>query len=58
MHLPLLGEVPLDPRVRESGDTGRPTAIAHPDSPAGVAFRTIAEAIAEAVEAAPAGARE
>jgi ATP-binding protein involved in chromosome partitioning len=58
MHLPLLGEVPLDPLVREAGDAGRPTAIAHPESPAGIAFRTIAESIADAVEAAPAGAAE
>ena len=58
MHLPLLGEVPLDPLVREAGDLGRPTAIAHPQSPAGIAFRAIAEAITDAVEAAPAGASE
>ncbi|HEX6308582.1 MAG TPA: Mrp/NBP35 family ATP-binding protein [Longimicrobiales bacterium] len=56
MHLPLLGEVPLDPRVRAAGDEGRPTALAHPESPAGHAFRAIAESIADAVEAAPAGA--
>ena len=56
MHLPLLGEVPLDPRVREAGDAGRPTALAQPDSPAGTAFRAIADSILEVVEAAPAGA--
>ena len=58
MHLPLLGGVPLDPRVREAGDEGRPTTIAHPESPAGIAFRAIAESITDAVEAAPAGAGE
>ncbi|MGH7449456.1 MAG: P-loop NTPase [Longimicrobiales bacterium] len=57
MHLPLLGVVPLDPRVREGGDEGRPTAIAHPDSASGLAFRAIADSIVDAVEAAPAGAR-
>jgi ATP-binding protein involved in chromosome partitioning len=56
MHLPLIGEVPLDPRVREAGDAGTPTAIALPDSPAGVAFREIAARVVEAVEAATAGA--
>jgi ATP-binding protein involved in chromosome partitioning len=56
MHLPLLGEVPLDPRVREAGDAGRPTALALPDSPAGVAFHALADAIVEAVEAAAATA--
>jgi ATP-binding protein involved in chromosome partitioning len=52
MHLPLIGEVPLDPRVREAGDVGTPTAVAEPDSPAGAAFRVIAERVREAVEAA------
>jgi ATP-binding protein involved in chromosome partitioning len=56
MHLPLLGEVPLDPQVRQAGDSGTPTALASPDSPAGVAFRTIAERVVEAVEASPAAA--
>lgn len=50
MHVPFLGEVPLDPRVREAGDTGQPTTIALPDSPAGSAFREIAERVAAAVE--------
>ncbi|HSJ24770.1 MAG TPA: Mrp/NBP35 family ATP-binding protein [Longimicrobiales bacterium] len=50
MHLPLLGSVPLDPRVREAGDVGTPTTIAAPDSPAGAAFRAVAERIVEAVE--------
>jgi ATP-binding protein involved in chromosome partitioning len=57
MHLPLLGEVPLDPRVREAGDVGTPTSVALPDSPAGAAFRAIAARIIDAVEgvSAPAG---
>jgi ATP-binding protein involved in chromosome partitioning len=50
MHLPLLGTVPLDPRVREAGDAGTPTTIALPDSPAGAAFREVADRIVEAVE--------
>jgi ATP-binding protein involved in chromosome partitioning len=54
MHLPLLCEVPLDPRVREAGDAGTPTALAHPDSPAGVAFRDMAERVVAAVEEAAA----
>jgi ATP-binding protein involved in chromosome partitioning len=57
MHVPLLGEIPLDPRVREAGDMGEPTALALPDSPAGAAFRSVADAIMEAVETAAAGAR-
>jgi ATP-binding protein involved in chromosome partitioning len=56
MHLPLIGQVPLDPRVREAGDAGTPTTIALPESPAGVAFREIAARILESVETATAGA--
>ena len=52
MHLPLLGEVPLDPAVRQASDEGLPTTIAAPDSPAGRAFAGIAERI---MTAAPAG---
>ncbi len=51
MHLPLLGEVPLDGEVRRAGDEGRPTAIAAPDSPAGRAFAEIADRVLAAVEA-------
>jgi ATP-binding protein involved in chromosome partitioning len=56
MHLQLIGVVPLDPRVREGGDAGQPTALALPDSPAGTAFRAIADRVVEAVEAATAAA--
>jgi ATP-binding protein involved in chromosome partitioning len=28
--LPLLGQIPLDPRVQEGGDTGRPIVVAAP----------------------------
>jgi ATP-binding protein involved in chromosome partitioning len=52
MHLPYLGEVPLDVQVREAGDAGVPTTISAPNSPAGRAFRDIAERVAAAVEGA------
>ncbi|HEX6938499.1 MAG TPA: Mrp/NBP35 family ATP-binding protein [Longimicrobiales bacterium] len=56
MHVELLGEIPLDPGVREASDAGRPTAIAAPDSPSGRAFADIAARLAAAIEAgAPAG---
>ncbi|HEY0673912.1 MAG TPA: Mrp/NBP35 family ATP-binding protein, partial [Longimicrobiales bacterium] len=35
MHVPFLGQIPLDPQVRESGDTGTPTALSAGESPAG-----------------------
>ncbi len=56
MHIPVLGEVPLDPQVREAGDAGRPTALATPDSPAGREFLAIADRVIALVEGVPAGA--
>lgn len=41
--VPLLGQVPLDVKVREAGDEGVPVAIGEPDSPAGAAFNAIAD---------------
>ncbi|MBW0010540.1 MAG: Mrp/NBP35 family ATP-binding protein [Pseudonocardiales bacterium] len=39
----LLGQVPLDPRLRETGDTGTPLVLADPTSPAAVVLRGIAD---------------
>lgn len=50
MHLPLLGEVPLDPQVRLAGDEGTPTALAAADSPAGRAFAEIAARVLDAID--------
>jgi ATP-binding protein involved in chromosome partitioning len=50
MHVPFLGEIPLDPRVREAGDAGTPSTVSAADSPAGTALREIAERVAAAVE--------
>jgi len=41
-----LGEVPIDPRVVEGGDKGRPIVVHAPDSDAATAFRTLAGTIA------------
>src|SRR5437763_3698419 len=41
--VPLLGQIPLDPRVRETGDAGEPIVSAVEDAPAAVALRKIAE---------------
>ncbi|HEX6233657.1 MAG TPA: Mrp/NBP35 family ATP-binding protein [Jiangellaceae bacterium] len=40
--VPLLGEIPLDPRVREGGDTGVPLVVSEPDAPVAAALRDIA----------------
>ena len=41
-EVPLLGQVPLDVRLREGGDDGKPLVLADPDSPAAVVLRQIA----------------
>ncbi len=42
----LLGQIPLDTRLREGGDEGTPVVLGEPDSPAGVALRGIARGLA------------
>ncbi|MBV9160507.1 MAG: Mrp/NBP35 family ATP-binding protein [Pseudonocardiales bacterium] len=44
--VPLLGQVPLDPRLRESGDAGTPLVLADSISPASVVLRGIADRLA------------
>ena len=46
LGIPLLGRVPLDPRLRACGDAGEPAVLADPDSEAARAIATIAEGIA------------
>ncbi|HEV8558495.1 MAG TPA: Mrp/NBP35 family ATP-binding protein [Actinophytocola sp.] len=41
-EVPLLGQVPLDARLREAGDNGIPLVISAPDTPAAVVLRDIA----------------
>ncbi len=38
----LLGRVPIDPRLREGGDSGVPMVLSHPDAPASQAITAIA----------------
>jgi ATP-binding protein involved in chromosome partitioning len=44
--VPLLGEVPIDPRLREAGDSGIPLVLSDPDAPASQQFRKVAESLA------------
>ncbi|MEI7991504.1 MAG: Mrp/NBP35 family ATP-binding protein [Actinomycetota bacterium] len=46
LGIPLLGQIPLLPRLREGGDDGRPITAVDPDSEPARAFREIAERIA------------
>jgi ATP-binding protein involved in chromosome partitioning len=46
LGVPLLARIPIEPPVREGGDTGRPIALTPPDqSPASAAFHQAAAAI-------------
>jgi ATP-binding protein involved in chromosome partitioning len=44
--VPVLGSVPIDVRLRESGDQGRPLVLEAPDSPAAAALRAVADQLA------------
>jgi ATP-binding protein involved in chromosome partitioning len=44
--VPLLGQLPIDVRLREGGDTGTPVVLSDPDSPAAVSLRGIARQLA------------
>lgn len=41
-NVPLLGQVPLDPRLREQGDAGTPIVLAEPEAPASTVLREVA----------------
>jgi ATP-binding protein involved in chromosome partitioning len=49
LELPLLGQVPLYPRVLEGGETGRPIVIAEPESNAARAIAALANRLAESL---------
>jgi ATP-binding protein involved in chromosome partitioning len=51
LEVPLVGQVPLVPALREGGDEGEPIVAADPESEAATAFTAIAEKIA--VDLAP-----
>jgi ATP-binding protein involved in chromosome partitioning len=44
--VPLLGQVPLDTRVREAGDAGTPVVLSDPEAPAALALRAVADRLA------------
>jgi len=45
LQVPLLGEVPIEPLVRQAGDIGRPAVASHPSSAAAGVFREIAKKV-------------
>jgi ATP-binding protein involved in chromosome partitioning len=44
--VPLLGQIPIDVRLREGGDSGRPIVASDPDSAAAAELRRIADGLA------------
>jgi ATP-binding protein involved in chromosome partitioning len=51
--VPLLGELPIDPRVTECGDAGEPIVRRYPDTPVAKAYVALATAVAAALAARP-----
>ena len=49
--LPLLGQIPIDPRIQEGGDTGRPIVAAEPESRAAKAIEQVAQRVMERMAA-------
>jgi ATP-binding protein involved in chromosome partitioning len=46
-NVPLLGQVPIDQRVREGGDEGAPVVLRDPSSAAAVALNAVADRLAK-----------
>jgi ATP-binding protein involved in chromosome partitioning len=44
--VPLLGQVPLEPRLRECGDAGTPIVLADPEAPSAKALTAVADRLA------------
>jgi ATP-binding protein involved in chromosome partitioning len=55
--LPLLEQLPIDPRIAEGGDTGRPLVAVLPDAPASRRFTALATKVHAAMEAVAARPR-
>jgi ATP-binding protein involved in chromosome partitioning len=45
IQAPLLGQIPLDPIIREGGDRGQPVTLTNPDAPSARVFFDIADAL-------------
>ena len=45
LGIPFLGRIPIDPAIRDGGDSGLPIVVADPASPQSAAFREIAQKI-------------
>jgi ATP-binding protein involved in chromosome partitioning len=50
LGVPLMGQVPLLPAIREGGDSGTPIVLSQPDAPAAEALREAARAVVRATK--------
>jgi len=50
--VPFIGAIPMDPIVRQGGDTGKPVVITNPDSPVAQALCNVAENVAAKISVA------
>lgn len=46
LGVPLLGRIPIEPEVRQAGDSGHPVVASHPQSASARAFREVASKVA------------
>jgi len=51
MGIPFLGDIPMDMKIRQSGDAGTPIVVGHPESPEAKQFVAIAQQLALTVKA-------
>jgi len=56
--IPLLAEIPLDPRIGEANDEGKPYVLTYPESPISKLFAEAARKIAEILKSAGSNAAE
>ncbi len=52
--IPLLSRIPIDPRIAQGGDIGKPIVMAEPESPAALEFRNLAGLVAQQISIASA----
>ncbi len=50
IHTPFLGDIPLDPYIRSTGDSGKPMMVADPNSPQAIRFGKVVTNIWNQIE--------
>jgi ATP-binding protein involved in chromosome partitioning len=50
--VPFIGAIPMDPNVRQGGDSGKPVVITNPESPVAMALCNVAESVAARISVA------